>query len=107
MIIKPYRLFVILSNTAATPEIESNDTAATANPIVTASGQIGLRSGSISPAGDQDYYSVTATTRNIVYFIADADPERDGTGPDLVVEFRDQVRYVTSDGRFINNWKSG
>ena len=89
MIINPYRLFVALTNTAATPEIESNDTAATANSIVTESGQIGLRSGSISPAGDADYYSVAATAGNIVYFNADADPERDGAGPDLVVEFRD------------------
>ena len=89
VIINPYRLFVILTNTAATPEVEANDTAATANPIVTESGQIGLRSGSISPAGDVDYYSVTATAGNILYFIADADPERDGVGADLVVEFRD------------------
>ena len=89
VIINPYRLFVALTNTAATPEIESNDTAATANSIVTASGQIGLRSGSVSPAGDADYYSVAATAGNIIYFNADADPERDGAGPDLVVEFRD------------------
>src|SRR6185503_15838948 len=80
-IINPYRLFVVLTNTAATAEVESNDTAAAANSIVTASGQIGLRSGSISPAGDADYYSVAATAGNIVYFNADADPERDGTGP--------------------------
>ncbi len=88
-IINPYKLFVVLTNTAATAEVESNDTAAAANSIVTASGQIGLRSGSISPAGDADYYSVAATAGNIVYFNVDADPERDGTGPDLVVEFRD------------------
>ncbi len=88
VIINPYRLFVTLTNTAATPEVEANDTAAMANPIVTESGQIGLRSGSISPAGDVDYYSVTATTGNILYFIADADPERDGVGADLAVELR-------------------
>src|SRR6185503_10747457 len=88
-IINPYRLFVVLTNTAATPEVEANNTAATANPIVTGSGQMGIRSGSIGVAGDSDYYSVVATAGNIVYFNVDADPERDGTGTDLVVEFRD------------------
>src|SRR5204863_4436207 len=47
------------------------------------------RTGSIGVAGDADYYSVAATAGNIVYFNVDADPERDGTGTDLVVEFRD------------------
>ncbi|HST24001.1 MAG TPA: pre-peptidase C-terminal domain-containing protein [Blastocatellia bacterium] len=99
IIINPYRLFVVLTNTAANAEVESNDTAATANSIVTQSGQIGLRSGSISPAGDADYYSFAATAGNIVYFNADADPERDGSGPDLVVEFRDpaDVLLLTID----------
>jgi hypothetical protein len=88
-----------LTNIAPAPEVESNDTAATANSIVASSGQIGLRSGSISPAGDTDYYSVAATAGNIVYFNADADPERDGTGSDLVIEFRDpaDVLLLTVD----------
>ena len=88
-IVNPYRLFVTLTNVAATPEVEANNTAATANPITTGSGQTGLRSGSIGVAGDADYYSVVAVAGNIVYFNCDADPERDGTGTDLVVEFRD------------------
>jgi pre-peptidase/HYR domain-containing protein len=87
-IVNPYRMFVTLTNMAATPEVEANNTAATANPITTGSGQIGLRSGSVSPASDSDYYSVAATAGNIVYFNTDADPERDGTGTDLVVELR-------------------
>ncbi|HKP86800.1 MAG TPA: HYR domain-containing protein, partial [Blastocatellia bacterium] len=87
-IINPYRLFVVLTNAAAIAEVEANDTAATANPIVAAGSPIGLRSGAISPGGDIDYYSVVATAGNIVYFNADADPERDGAGSDLVVEFR-------------------
>ncbi len=88
-IVNPYRLFVTLTNTAATPEVEPNNTAATANATITASGQTAIRSGSISPAGDADYYSIVATAGNIVYFNVDADPERDGTGTDLVVELRD------------------
>lgn len=81
-IVNPYRLFVVLTNSAATPEVEANNTAATANPA-------GLTSGSISVAGDVDYYSITAAAGNIIYFNTDADPERDGTGTDLVVELRD------------------
>jgi hypothetical protein len=88
-IVNPYRLFVTLTNVAATAEVEANNTAATANTIVTAGSPTGLRSGSVSPAADSDYYSVVATAGNVVYFNVDADPERDGTGTDLVVEFRD------------------
>ncbi|MCU1266309.1 MAG: Peptidase domain protein [Acidobacteria bacterium] len=81
-IINPYRMFVVLTNSAATPEVEANNSAATANPA-------GLTSGSIGVAGDVDYYSITAAAGNIIYFNTDADPERDGTGTDLVVELRD------------------
>jgi hypothetical protein len=88
-VIDPYRLFVTLTNVAATPEVEANNTAATANSIVTAGTPIGLASGAIGVAGDSDYYSVVAAVGNIVYFNVDADPERDGTGTDLVVELRD------------------
>jgi HYR domain-containing protein/pre-peptidase len=88
-IINPYRLFVTLTNVAPTPEVEANNTAATANPLVTAGTPTALASGSVSPAADSDYYSVVATAGNVVYFNVDADPERDGTGTDLVVEFRD------------------
>ena len=88
-IVNPYRLFVTLTNVAPTAEVEANNTAATANALVTAGTPIGLASGSVSPAADSDYYSVVATAGNIVYFNVDADPERDGTGTDLVVEFRD------------------
>lgn len=88
-IINPYRLFVTLTNVAATAEVEANNTAATANPITTGSGQTGLRSGSIGVGGDVDYYSVVAVAGNIVFFAADCDPARTGSGADLVVEFRD------------------
>ncbi len=87
-IINPYRLFVLVTNVAATAEVEANDTAATANPLVAGAGQVGLRSGAIGAAGDADYYAVTAAVGSIVYVNVDADPERDGTGTDLVVEVR-------------------
>ena len=83
-IINPYRLFVSLTNVAATAEVEANDTAATAN----VANSPALRSGSIGVAGDVDYYSVSANAGDTIFFPVDADPERDGTGTDLVVEFR-------------------
>jgi hypothetical protein len=83
-IINPYRLFVSLTNVAATAEVEANDTAATAN----AANSPALRSGSIGVAGDVDYYSVSANAGDTIFFSVDADPERDGTGTDLVVDFR-------------------
>ncbi|MGH9967405.1 MAG: pre-peptidase C-terminal domain-containing protein, partial [Pyrinomonadaceae bacterium] len=84
-IINPYRLFVALTNVAATPEVEANNTAATANVANSPS----LRSSAIGVAGDLDYYSVSANAGDTILFHCDADPERDGTGTDLVVEFRD------------------
>jgi len=84
-IVNPYRLFVMVTNFAATPEVEANDTAATANFVTSPA----IRSGSIGVAGDADYYSFNASAGDTVYFNVDADPERDGTGTDLVVEFRD------------------
>ena len=86
-IVDPYRLLVVVTNVTATPEVEPNDTAATANAIAGPS-PIGLRSGSIAAAGDVDYYSVVAKAGDIIYFSADGDPERDGAGTDLVLELR-------------------
>ena len=83
-IINPYRLFVSLTNVAATAEVEANDTAATAN----VANSPALRSGSIGVAGDVDYYSVSANAGDTIFFPVDADPERDATGTALVVEFR-------------------
>jgi hypothetical protein len=84
-IINPYRLFVSLTNVSATAEVEANDTAATAN----VANSPALRSGSIGVAADVDYYSVSANAGDTIFFPVDADPERDGTGTDLIVEFRD------------------
>ena len=89
-IINPYRLFVSLTNVAATAEVEANDTAATAN----VANSPALRSGSIGVAADADYYSVSANAGDTIFFPVDADPERDGTGTDLVVEFRDPADAI-------------
>src|SRR6185295_6871867 len=77
-------------NVAATAEVEANDTAATAN----VANSPALRSGAIGVAADVDYYSVSANAGDTIYFPVDADPERDGTGTDLVVEFRDPADAI-------------
>jgi hypothetical protein len=89
-IVNPYRLFVSLTNVAATPEVEANNTAATAN----VANSPALRSGSIGVLGDADYYSVSANAGDTIFFQADADTDRDGNGSDLVVEFRDPADAV-------------
>lgn len=89
-IVNPYRLFVSLTNVAATPEVEANDTAATAN----VANSPALRSGSIGVLGDADYYSISCNAGDTIFFPVDADPDRDGTGSDLVVEFRDPADAV-------------
>lgn len=81
-VINPYRLFVRVTTGGSTPEVEPNNTTGTANAG-------GLNSGSIGTAGDVDYFSITAEAGSRVYINVDGDPERDGTGTDLVVTFRD------------------
>lgn len=90
-VINPYRLFVVVTTIAPTSEVEANDTAATANPIVTDAGAVGLRAGSIGSAGDVDYYSIAVKVGNVIYFNVDCDPEHDGSGTDLVIELRHQA----------------
>jgi len=89
-IINPYRLFVSLTNVAATAEVEGNDTAATAN----VANSPALRSGTIGALGDADYYSISCNAGDTVFFPVDADPDRDGNGSDLVVEFRSPADAV-------------
>jgi hypothetical protein len=86
-IIHPYRLFVVVS-TASSAETEANNTFGTANPIVTTTSPIGVKTGQISPAGDVDFYSVQAQAGNVIYVNTDCDPEANG-GTDLVVDVID------------------
>jgi len=83
--ISSYKLFVVVT-TASAPEVEPNDTAANANPIVTSGSPIGVRNAQINPAGDVDYYSVFAGADSSLFISADGDPERDGVGTDVVVD---------------------
>jgi len=83
--ISAYKLFVTVT-TSSTPESEPNNTAATANPLVTALSPIGVRAAGITPAGDVDFYSVTVTAPATLFISADGDPERDGIGTDVVLD---------------------
>jgi hypothetical protein len=82
--ISAYKLFVVVTS-GSTSESEPNNTAATANPIVTALSPIGVRTASITPAGDVDFYSVTVTAPATLFISGDGDPERNG-GTDIVVD---------------------
>lgn len=73
--LRPYDLYFRLQSGAPTPEVEANDTPATANPLP-ASGWV---SGTRNPAAatEQDWYSFTANAGDTVYLGLDVDPERD------------------------------
>jgi subtilisin-like proprotein convertase family protein len=73
---RPYELWLQVQSGAPTPEVEGNDTPATANPLP-ASGWV---SGTRNPAAatEQDWYSMTLAAGDTVYLGLDLDPERDG-----------------------------
>ena len=74
--IKSYELHLRLQRGAPVPEVEANDTPATANPLP-ADGWV---SGARNPAAatEQDWYSLTLNAGDTVYLALDLDPERDG-----------------------------
>ncbi|HJU39475.1 MAG TPA: proprotein convertase P-domain-containing protein, partial [Tahibacter sp.] len=74
---RPYELHFRIQSGAPTPEVEANDTPATANPLP-ANGWV---SGARNPAAatEQDWYSLTLNAGDTVYLSLDLDPERDGT----------------------------
>lgn len=73
--LRPYYLYLTVRSTAPTPEVEPNDTPATAN-VLTSNG---LMSGTRNPAAatEQDWYSMTLNAGDTVYLSMDLDPERD------------------------------
>lgn len=83
-VLSAYKLFVVVT-TSSTAESEPNNTAATANSLVTALSPIGVRTAAIGTAGDVDYYSVTVTAPATLFISGDGDPERDASGTDIVV----------------------
>ncbi len=83
-VIQPYRLFVVVS-TGSTPEAEPNNTAATANPGLT-TGSVVVKTGSITPAGDADFFTIVANAGDVFYISGDGNPERDATNTDLILD---------------------
>jgi hypothetical protein len=81
-LIDPYRLFVAVA-TITTATLEPNDTTAEATRITRCPD---VRSGSISAGADVDLYAVTVAGGETLFIQLDGDPERDGAGPDLVVD---------------------
>ncbi|HWU52201.1 MAG TPA: proprotein convertase P-domain-containing protein, partial [Tahibacter sp.] len=75
---RSYELHLRIQSAAdtPTPEVESNDTPATANPLP-ANGWV---SGARNPAAatEQDWYSLNLNAGDTVYLALDLDPERDG-----------------------------
>ena len=80
--IDPYRLFMAVATTT-TATLEPNDTTAQATRITRCPD---VRSGSISAGADVDLYAVTVAAGETLFIELDGDPERDGAGPDLVVD---------------------
>jgi len=74
---RPYELHLRVQSGAPTPEVEANDTPATAN-VLPANGWV---SGTRNPAAatEQDWYSLTLNAGDTVFLSLDVNPERDGT----------------------------
>ena len=85
-IIAPYRLYLTVTTNDIPPEVEANNTAATATTLIPPGLTYGVRSASLNPAGDEDWYTVSVPGPSLLHISADGDPERDGTGTDVVVE---------------------
>jgi len=90
-VIDPYRLFVVITTGTGSAEVEPNGTIATANPILGPTGTVGFRTGSITPAGDVDFYSVAASAGDVLFISGDGNPERDATNTDLVIDLQDST----------------
>ena len=74
---RPYELWFQIQSGTPTPEVEANDTPATANPLP-ANGWV---SGTRNPAAatEQDWYSFNLNAGDTVFLSLDVNPERDGT----------------------------
>jgi hypothetical protein len=77
--IPSYKLSLVIT-TSAQNEVEANNTAATANSIVTGVSTVGVRDASIGVVGDVDYYSVVAPAGSTLLISADGAPT------DVIVE---------------------
>ncbi len=72
--VRPYQLHFRQQRGVPTPELEGNDTPATANPLTG-----GWVSGVRGSATDVDYYSFAANAGDTIFLSLDLDPERNTT----------------------------
>ena len=83
--ISSYKLLVT-TTTGSGSESEPNDTTATADPLTTNITPVNTLNGNITTAQDVDIYSVVAPANSTLFISADGDPERNGSGTDIVVD---------------------
>jgi hypothetical protein len=79
-VIDPYRLFVYVTADTGLSETEGNNTAAVANAIGGAAGN--LKEANIS-AGDVDFYSIVLRAGDILWAGLNGDPEQDSSNTDV------------------------
>ena len=91
-VVNPYKLFVVVTTAATTTiaETEPNDTAATANALLSGATTTAIANGSCA-SGATDFYSVTVNAGDLLYVNLDGDPERDGLGTDVELSLRDSA----------------
>jgi hypothetical protein len=75
----PYKLYLNLTTNAPLSETEPNDSPLEANAILPFNATSGVRTGTVFPPGDIDYYYVYATAGSVLHVSADLDPLRNGT----------------------------
>lgn len=80
-LIAPYTLFVGVSR-GSVPEQEPNDT-----PETAMIGSFGVVDAALSGPTDVDYYRLWLLDAGLPFVAVDGDPERDGIGTDVVVEW--------------------
>lgn len=73
--LRPYEFHFRLQSGSPTPEVEANDTPATANPLPANGWVSGARDPAL--ATEQDWYSMTLSAGDTVFLSLDLDPERD------------------------------
>jgi hypothetical protein len=83
-----YSLYIAFTATSA-PEVEPNNTPATAQqafqPIM----------GSLSSAADEDWYLIGILDNGFPFVAVDGDPERDGVGTDVILQYGNGPGLVT------------
>ncbi|MGA7729924.1 MAG: PPC domain-containing protein, partial [Chloroflexia bacterium] len=82
-IMSPYSLYINRSAPGTVPEVEPNDTLATANLYSFGS----VVTGSIPISTDLDYYTFTLAQNDVVVIQVDGDPDRNGTNLSRVNQF--------------------